>query len=102
MYTYIGADESSGHKDWNFKPGPNDSLDIEQNVSSKSDAKKKKKETKSLFASQICVVMIIAVFSDGTIVILWTNEFVNSIHGHVHNRHFYSKETEGMKIYTML
>ena len=63
-------------------------------MSSKSDVKKKKKETKSLFASQICVVMVIAVFPDGKIVILWTNEFVNSIHGHVHLRHFYGKETE--------
>ena len=77
-------------------------MQIEEVVASPSEAKKKKKETKSIFSSQTAICMVIAVFPDGTIVVLWTNPLVNSIHGHVHNRHFYGKETEGTLIHSAL
>ncbi len=58
--------------------------------------KKRKKDTKSLFSSQLAIIEIHAVLPDNTKVVFWNNPKVNSIHGHVPLRHCYEKETKSM------
>ena len=70
-----GADESSGYKEYNFKPK-------QPQQPGPPSAKKQKIETKSLFASQLSIVRLNAVFPEKTEV-LYQNPNVNSIYGHV-------------------
>ena len=63
------------------------------NSEDNSDCKKcdkRKKETKSLYASQIAPVRLLAILGD-EVKVLWTNPNVNSIFGHQPNRHCYEK-----------
>ena len=55
------------------------------------DCKKERKETKSLFASQVAVVGLNAIYPEKT-EMLWYNENANSIYGHQPVRHCYQKE----------
>ena len=58
--------------------------------SKKSDALPKKTVSKSLFSSQIANVRIDALYDDITENI-WENPFVNSVNGHVPDRHKYER-----------
>ena len=63
------------------------------NSEENSDCKKcdkRKKETKSLYASQTAPVRLLAILGD-EVKVLWTNPNVNSIFGHHPNRHCYQK-----------
>ena len=76
-----GSDEASGFKVFMNKPaepGPPPS--------------KKPKVTQSLFSTQAAIVRIIAKLPDGTVYIVYENEHVNSIHGHIPIRHANEKE----------
>ena len=63
--------------------------------SKKSDELPKKTVSKSLFSSQIANVRIDALYDDITENI-WENPFVNSVNGHVPDRHAYEKEDKCM------
>ena len=54
-----------------------------------------RKETRSLFASQLAIVGLNAVLPNGEVKTLWTNPNANSIYSHVPLRHGNEKETTG-------
>ena len=68
-YLCIGADESSNYKEYNFKPGPNDSIVIEE-----SDLKKKRDEIHNWATVSITVaaaansIPVIACLSNAVII----------------------------------
>ena len=53
---------------------------------------KKEKETKSLYASQLAIIGLKAIFTSGETEDLYMNENANSVYGHQHLRHCYQKE----------
>ena len=98
----IGADESSGYKDINFKPNgffKTTSDQTDETEASPPPSKKKKdcdcdsekKETKSLYSTQVAPVQLQARLPDQTVEVLYENPHVNSIFGHQPWRQAYEK-----------
>ena len=108
-YKY-GADESSGYKNMNFKKRKSDQpiqiqlndegqpiqIPFDESMPLPPALKKPRKETKSLFASQVAPTRLVAILPDGTVEELYVNENSNSIFGHVSNRHCYERENAGL------
>ena len=113
----FGADESSGYKEYNFKLKSSDQESTKTTTTTTTTTttdgnttttttttttEKERKETKSLFSSQLSIVCLNAVLPNGEIKTLWTNKNVNSIYGNVPLRHAYEKENKGKHIYILI
>ena len=81
FYTFLGADASSGYKNFNYIPNLDATLREER-----------KKQTKTLFSTQVSLVKLLAILPDGTVIVLWENKNVTSILGHQPWRHAFEPE----------
>ena len=96
---YIGSDEVTGFKIFNFQKKDLDQVQQDESDSDEDEdeppAKKRRKETKSFFTTQAALIEIHAILPDKTKVVFWQNPKVNSIHGHMVLRAASEKEDKG-------